>query len=301
MRIGILGYGAVAAVHSKAFHNSGADLRIIFGPDDEKAKAFAENNQIARWTANMESMFEECDGVVVASPSDLHLGQALAALRAGRHCLVELPPCSSAIEARLLWDVARESKVVVRCAHTSRFLEPFALVEEWVQADALGEIVHVTYRRSIPPRKRSWIDDAILHHAAHPLDLLLKWFGKLEPLSCVAHPGIRKAQDAAFTARLENGAPISINISYTSRLPETRLTLNGEDHTVATDGFSYIESDAAEFQWHGDEQDSYESAVERQDRSFLDRLEGNKVGTPWQDTIRLAEILDHFLEIRDSK
>lgn len=301
MRLGIIGYGSVAAVHAEGLHHVNVDLRVVFGPREEKARAFAERHRIARWTSNIESVFEECEAVVIASPTGWHFHQAMAALCAGRHCLVELPACSSAGEARDLLNAAVRTNVVVQCAHSSRFLEPFIRLGKWVQSGALGEIRHIVYYRSIPPRQRSWVDDAIRHHAAHPLDLLLHWFGQLEPVSCVTPPGASKPQDAALAARLKNHAPVSLNVSYTSCLRETRLTVIGEEHTVATDGFSYISSDASQWEWQGDAQQNYEAALEAQDRAFLGALAGESSGTQWGDTIRLTECVDLFLQMGDSK
>ena len=299
MRIGIIGYGAVAAVHAKGLRHCGADLRVVCGPDAAKAAAFASANGVAGSTDLVETLCGECDAVIVASPSEYHFAQALAVLRSGRHCLVELPACASAAEARDLLCASLAARVVLQCAHTTRYLPGISRVSGWLRGRALGEILHVQSSRAIPPRRRSWVDDAVLHHAAHHLDLLLHWFGAVEPLACVTFPGVRRSQDAVLTGRLENRAPVNISVSYTSRIRETRLTVVGSDHTITTDGFSFIDSDHVEFAWHGDEQENYEAAVEAQDRSFIQAASGGEGGVPWQETLWLAECLDRFLLLGD--
>jgi 2-hydroxy-4-carboxymuconate semialdehyde hemiacetal dehydrogenase len=297
MRLGIIGYGAVAAIHAKRLRRWGADPRIVCGPSRDKSAAFASSNGIPQSTTDLEGAFGECDAVIVASPSDCHYSQALAAVRAGRHCLVELPACSSACEAVDLSQSAAKADVVLQCAHTSRFLQGIIRVTGWLKAGALGDIHHLMSLRAIPPRSRSWLDDAVLHHAAHHIDLMLQWFGPLHPVACVAHPELQRSQDAVLAATLENGAPVNLSVSYTSRLRETRLTVVGVEHTVATDGFSVIESDNPAFRWRGDEQENYEAAIEAQDRAFLEACGGRGGGVPWEDTVRLAECLDRFLEL----
>lgn len=278
MRIGIIGYGAVAAVHAKGLLRWGADLRVVCGPNAEKAAAFASGNGIPKATSDPDSVFAECDAVIVASPSELHFEQALGVLQSGRHCLVELPACRSAREAEELRCAALAAKVVVQCAHTTRYLPGILRLQDWLRQRGPGEILHVESSRVIPPRRRSWIDDAVLHHAAHHVDLLLHWFGRLEAVACVAHPGLLRSQDAVLLGRLENGAPVSIGVSYTARIRETRLTIAGRDHTVRTDGFSFIESDDPGLLWRGDEDQTYEAAVEAQDRSFLQAAAGGQGG-----------------------
>ena len=115
MRIGIIGYGAVAAVHVKGLHQWGADLRTIFGPDPERARAFAHAHRVLNSTTTLEDLLDQCDAAIVASPSGRHFEQAQAVLCAGRHCLVELPACSSAAEARTLCALASSSSAEVHC------------------------------------------------------------------------------------------------------------------------------------------------------------------------------------------
>jgi predicted dehydrogenase len=167
-------------------------------------------------------------------------------------------------------------------------------VQDYVRNGVLGEMHHVISVRAIPPRSRSWIDDAVLHHAAHHVDLLLHWFGSVTPVACVGYPQTEGAQDAALIAQLANGAPVNVSVSYTCRIQETRLTCVGADHTVTTDGFSFIESDNGVFTWRGDAQGSYEAAVQKQDRAFVESCSGGAPAVPWRDTIRLAECLDVF-------
>jgi predicted dehydrogenase len=297
-RIGIIGYGAVAALHAKGLHRSGAAPSVVYGPRQDKADAFARANEIPRSTTTIESVFEECDTVIVASPSPYHFGQAHAALEAGRHCLVELPACSSAVEARGLITAAVDHNALVQCAHTSRYLAAYARLRLLLEHQALGEILHIDCIRSIAPRTdRSWTDDALLHHAAHHVDLVLHWFNWFEPVACVAHPALERPQNVALLGRLENGAPIHFGVTYSSRLPEVRVTIVGSDHTLQTDGFSYIRSDEISFDWTGDLTISYESAIRHQDQDFLAFVEGGDTGTPWNDTLHLAECLDRFLEL----
>jgi predicted dehydrogenase len=297
MRIGIVGYGAVAAIHVKGLQRWGADVCCVYGPNADKAKTFAGGNGVAHSTTDIDAVFAESDAVIIASPSARHFEQAHAALRAGRHCLVELPACTTADEAHSLWRLAGGVGVTVQCAHTTRFLPGIVRVAEWVTNGSLGEMRHISSVRAVPPRSRSWMDDAVLHHAAHHIDLVLHLFTSLTPLACVGHPQLDGAQDAALVARLGNGAPVSVSVSYTSRLQETRLTLIGTDHTIITDGFSSIEADHDAFTWRGDAHESYEAAIEAQDRAFIESCSGRPGGVPWRETVRLAECLDVFRNI----
>ena len=267
---------------------------MVFGPDSEKARAFADNHGVPHSTTRLDDLLDTCDAVIIASPSGFHFEQAHAVLCAGRHCLVELPACSSASEARALYEQAGSARVTLQCAHTTRFLPGILQLEKWVTSGLLGDIRHILSMRAIPPRRRSWLDDAIRHHAAHHVDILLHWFGELTPVAVVAHPECVGAQDAALLARLRNGAPVNLSVSYTSRLQETRLTIVGSDHTTTTDGFSFIQSNDPAISWNGDARQSYERAIQVQDRAFIEACSGGPTGVSWHETVRLAECLDSF-------
>ena len=296
MRVAILGYGSVAAVHARGLKGH-AELAAVFGPNREKAEAFARANEITDAETELRAALDRADAAIVCSPSHLHYRQASQALTNGVSCLVELPACASSVEAGELATIARSRQLTVQCAHTSRYLEPYRLLREWIQADSLGEICHVTYVRAILPRARSWADDALLHHAEHPLDLFLDWFGSVQPLGCAAYPDVPGAQDLSLVGSVCGGVPVAVSISYTARLAEVKMTIVGSRHTVATDGFSYIASDDADLTWKGDEQQFYERAVADQDKQFLKACRSGEGGIPWADTIRLTNLVEEFSKL----
>jgi 2-hydroxy-4-carboxymuconate semialdehyde hemiacetal dehydrogenase len=294
MQIGLIGHGAVARIHVDRLRRLGMGVQVVYGPDAECAKSFADAHGVPDVAADLEGVAARCGVAIVASPSDFHFEQARKLLSAGCHCLVELPACSSAAEACELMDSAREAKVLVGCAHTARYLPAMVRLGRLLKEGSLGEICQVVSVRAIPPRNRTWIDDALLHHAAHPIDLLLEWFGGLEPVACVAYPQVERAQDLTVSGRLPNDAPVSLSVSYTSRIAQSQLTIVGSLHTVTTDGFGFIESDNENFAWSGDGEEGYEGAIEAQDAAFVCACRGRGSAVAWPDTIRLAECLDRF-------
>ncbi len=296
MRVALIGYGAVAVIHSRRLAGY-AKLISVFGPDETKARTFAQAHEIPNAYVDLERALAGSDAAIICSPSALHFEQAKAALEAGVHVLVELPACVSVAEAETLSAVARSRRLVLQCAHTSRYAEPYRRVSEWIKTGALGEIRHVHYIRCIPPRKRSWTDDALLHHAEHPLDLFLHWFGFIKPLGCAAYPCIPGAQDLSLIASVCNNVPVSVSISYTSRLPEVKMTLIGTEHTIATDGFTYIAADEPGFTWQGDERQVYESAIQKQDISFLNACRDGQGGVPWHETVKLTNCISEFANL----
>lgn len=74
----------------------------------------------------------EVDAVLVASPNALHYDHTLAAIRAGKHVLVEKPLAPTGAEARDLAHAARQAGVVLAAGHTYRHGPAFHyLVDHW--------------------------------------------------------------------------------------------------------------------------------------------------------------------------
>lgn len=293
MRVAIVGCGAIAAVHARCLRTAGIAIAAACDASVETASAFAAEHGIARAISSVEAAIEDADAAIVCSPSALHASHALTALDRGRHVLVELPPCSAA-EAERLAVVASERQRVLQCAHTSRYLEPYRRVGEWVRTKRLGELRDVHYLRCVIPPRRTWVDDALLHHAAHPLDLFCDWFGDPHPEAAIGLPGGGPYRDISLTARLPNGAPLTIAVTYSSKLPQLRMTLVGNDHTVVVDGFDAIESDDSSLAWRSGSGAVFEQAITDQDLEFLRCCRTGAGGVPWSDSMRMVRCAQAF-------
>jgi 2-hydroxy-4-carboxymuconate semialdehyde hemiacetal dehydrogenase len=295
LRIALIGYGAVASIHADQLAaEPGVELQAVFGPKPEKASAFASAHGIKNARATIAEAVAGVDVAIVCSPSALHFQQAHECLQQGVHTLVELPPCVTTAEAEALGELARRRGVLVGCAHTSRFVAPYMQIRESIRANVLGTLQEFNYTRHHHLRERSWADNALLHHGAHPVDILLDWCGGLEPQGCVSLPDAQHAQTVAMLGRLPSGGPATITVTYTSRLPHLRMLVVGEHHTLETDGFTYLRSDLADLQFAGDAQQVYEQAIRDQDREFLRACQGQGAFVPWEETLKMIRTMNRF-------
>jgi predicted dehydrogenase len=289
-RVAIIGYGAIAGLHAAQLRTiPGVTVGSVFGPDPEKAGQFAKSLDIARSSDHLTTALEGMDAAIVCSPSEYHFSQAQAAIERVPAVLVELPACGSAVEAETLADAASRRGAVLHCAHTSRYLRPYQEVAKRIRNTDIGSVLQVRYARSIPPRNKNWVDDALLHHGSHPIDLFLAWFGKFQPRGCVTLPTHGPPYEIALLAALPDGAPLSVSISYCSRLAVATTTVVGSKHTIETDGFSFLRSDCLDFNGEFDSEAEYHAAIAAQDRAFL-----SGHGVPWSEVVSLATAVDRF-------
>jgi predicted dehydrogenase len=293
IRVAMIGYGAVGSIHAAKLANEpGVRLVSVFGPSREKASSFASANGIPRACDGIEEALSGADVAIVCSPSPAHFEQARECLERGVHTLVELPPCEDAVQARTLAEVAERRAVTLGCAHTSRFVSPYARIRKSIDAGLLGEIREIHYIRCHRLHERSWSDNALLHHAAHPLDLLFYWCGGVESLGCVALPDERSPQTVSVLGRLPSGGPATVTVTYSSHLPQTRMLVVGKHHTVEINGFSNAKSDFVELEFNGNEQDLYEEAIRLQDIAFLHASQDGVSFVAWDETVRVLRAID---------
>lgn len=300
MRIALFGYGAVAAIHARQL-SSLVDVSIVCvsGPDSRKAAAFARRHDIPSSRTDLRQALSEADAAVIASPPGFHATQALQALELGVHVLVELPACETPGEAYALAETATRRNLTLMCAHTSRYLGPYREVRGYLATQQLGTIQQVHYLRHVVLAPRSWIDHPLLHHASHAIDLLLEWFGQIVPLGCATFPPGSQPKSVSLLAKSANGLPISVAVTYADKEPRSEMTLIGLSHTLVTDGFSFVRSDAPTIQFQGEADEVYQRAIYEQDQVFVRACGGEGSPLPWGDTIALLETIEKFRKLSD--
>lgn len=151
VRWGILGTGWIAEQFAAdlALSDRGA-LAAVGSRSQDKADAFADKFADAAGGIRRHPTYEELvadpavDAVYVATPHPMHRDNAVLALRAGKHVLVEKPFTMNAAEAQHVVAVAREAGLFAMEAMWTRFLPHTAVIRDWLAADTLGEIVSVS-------------------------------------------------------------------------------------------------------------------------------------------------------------
>jgi predicted dehydrogenase len=94
---------------------------------------------------NVEALLErsDVDAVAVATPVGTHAQIALAALRAGKHVLVEKPLAPSVRQAEELVRTAREVGRTLMVDHTFIYSGPVRKIKEIVDSGELGDLFYV--------------------------------------------------------------------------------------------------------------------------------------------------------------
>jgi UDP-N-acetyl-2-amino-2-deoxyglucuronate dehydrogenase len=260
IRFGLIGAGAISTQHLEALDAvPGAAIAAVASASADRAKAAAERSGVP-WTTDVETLLarDDIDAVTISTPSGLHARQALAALRSGRHVLVEKPIALTNADARAVADEARQRGLVAATVSQRRFEPAVRAVRDAVSENALGRISMIV-AEGFYYRPQSYYDSAawrgtveldggvLMNQAIHVVDLL-RWIGGpvQTVVGHVATLGHRmEAEDTATVSlRFETGALGAI-LATTCAATErpTELRIHGERGSIRLVGETAAEWD----------------------------------------------------------
>jgi predicted dehydrogenase len=147
VRWGILGTGGIAATFVTDLRLTGSGVAVAVGSRSlESADRFADEFGIASRHGGYEELVADpdIDVIYVATPHPMHYDNAILALLAGKHVLVEKPFTMNAAQAREVAGVAREHGLFAMEAMWTRFLPHVAVIRGWLARGVLGDVVTVT-------------------------------------------------------------------------------------------------------------------------------------------------------------
>jgi predicted dehydrogenase len=145
--VGVSGIGWCAAQHISAFlKNPHATVTWLHGRDTERVRATLEKHSLslpdARLTTRFEDLLEapDVDIISIATPNDLHAGQAVAAARAGKHIVLEKPTGLDEEELIQIRDAVRAAGVRTIVSFELRY-NPYLMFVRWLRTSGwLGDI-----------------------------------------------------------------------------------------------------------------------------------------------------------------
>jgi len=172
----------------------------------------------------------DLDGIILATPTQMHHAQTVEALRAGKHVMVEIPMGDSLAGVQDIVDVQRETGLIAMAGHTRRFNPSHQYVHHKIQAGELSilqmDVQTYFFRRTnmnALGQPRSWTDHLLWHHAAHTIDLFQYQTGeKVVQANAVQgpkHPELGIAMDMSIQLKTEGGKICTLSLSFNNDGP----------------------------------------------------------------------------------
>jgi predicted dehydrogenase len=246
-RIAVAGAGTIGQAHmGVAQRSASCTLSAIVDP----AAAAADVAAAAKVPhyRSLAELFERDrpDGVVLATPNQLHLEHALACLQAGLPMLLEKPITPTVAEAEQLVGAADAARAKILIGHHRAHSPIMAKARQVVDSGVLGGLVAVTgsatflkpdhYFADAPWRREPGAGPILLNmiHEVHNLRMLCGEIVAVQAFASHATRGFAVEDTVAINLRFANGALGSFMLSDTAACPKSWEQTSQENPAYAS-------------------------------------------------------------------
>lgn len=221
INVGVIGIGMMGNTHLDVYAKR-KDVKVLaisdIDPDRLSGKARAAGNiegqaqggfdlaTVRRYDEGMKLIADpDVELVDICLWTPLHMEFALAALKAGKHVLVEKPLAINTAEARKLVAAAKKSKKMVMCAMCMRFWPGWDWLKDAVANKTYGKVMSAHFRRvASHPGGKFYSDGkrcggAALDLHIHDTDFVQYCFGKPKAVQSFGYRKITSAIDHIVT------------------------------------------------------------------------------------------------------
>ena len=185
IKVGIIGCGLIGQKRAKLL--KGAELVACSDQDRSKANLLAQSISNCAVETNWQDLIARSDiqAVIIATPHAALAEISLAAVKAGKHILVEKPAARNVNELKPVYEAAQKSGVLVRIGFNHRYHRAFRKAKILVEEGALGDLMFIRARYGHGGRigyDREWRADPVLSGGGELLDQgvhlidLARWF-----------------------------------------------------------------------------------------------------------------------------
>jgi predicted dehydrogenase len=160
--IAVIGAGGIGADHIQSFQqHPSARVVAIAEVNAERGEEAAEKFGVPTLVADYRDLLKrpDIDVVSIALPNYLHAPVALAALKAGKHVMLDKPIATNAADAAKVVNEARKQGLLFMVGQNGRFIAETQTAKQLIAQGVLGDVYHAKTawtRRSGIPRIGSW-------------------------------------------------------------------------------------------------------------------------------------------------
>jgi len=254
-KITMLGTGLIGTFYTRTLHGLRSRDRVVnvYSRSAERAKAFAAEQGIPRWTADMREAVRdpESEIVVVGLPNNVHKEAVRLAARAGKAVLCTKPLGRTAAEAREMLDAVEVAGVFAGYLEDLVYTPKTLKSLESVRKGAMGRILWTRSRETHPGPHSAWFWDpnqsgggAVVDMGCHCIEIGRNFIGKdKRPLRAFCwgatqvHP-INAEDHAIGLVEYDGGAIGQFEVSWTFRGGmDLRDEVAGTEGTIRLDHF----------------------------------------------------------------
>ncbi|HIW32007.1 MAG TPA: Gfo/Idh/MocA family oxidoreductase [Candidatus Paenibacillus intestinavium] len=336
VRTAVIGVGSISSMHLGSYkNNTNAELYAVCDLNEERA-----TEAVKKYGTDTTKIFTDyrelladpaIEAVSICTWNNTHAEISIAALKAGKHVLVEKPLCRTVEEALAIEAAVRSSGKQLQVGFVRRYDSNAQMLRAMAERGDFGDIYYAkasTIRRLGNPG--GWFSDIersgggpLIDIGVHIIDLCWYMMGRPKPVSVSANTykklgnrsnvknlSFYKAADydannntvedmANALIRFENGASLLIDVSFTlhAKADETAVRLFGNKGGFEIDPEMVIVTEQNDtivnvYPQTDHKGFEFESAFQNEINHFIDCIRsGNKPLSPVEDGIEMMKIL----------
>lgn len=138
----IIGCGVAANIHADAINQiEGAMLKGVFDLNVTSRESFSKKYNITIYSSLYELLNDtDIDVVCVCTPSFLHAEHTIAALKSGKHVVVEKPMAMNSADANAIIKTSQDNGKLVTVISQIRFSPDVQKIKDLLQENAFGKV-----------------------------------------------------------------------------------------------------------------------------------------------------------------
>lgn len=260
VRFATIGCGRISVNHFDAIrHAPHAELVAVCDINEEKAKKAAEENGLAKWYTDIETMLEseDIDVCCILTPSGMHAEHACMVANHKINILCEKPLDVTSENMDKLINCCKENDVKLGCIFQRRTFEAAIRTKEAIEKGYLGKVTLADaslkyYRDQAYYDSGEWratweLDGggALMNQGVHGIDMIAWMMGGIESVDATCETkvwDIEVEDTAVVKVRFKNGA-IGVIQGATTVYPglDTIFSVHGSEGSVSfgDEGFYY--------------------------------------------------------------
>lgn len=237
-RLALVGLGYWGP-HFARIANEHSEAELVWCCDRSEAALELPKRRFphVRRTTEFDDVLDDdsVEAIIIATPTATHADLAVAALKAGKHILVEKPLAASVAEVDRI-DAARDDRVVM-VGHTFVFNSAIQSVRDLVSSGELGRVQYVdSVRAALGPIRQDV--NALWDLGAHDVSIFNAVLpGAPTTVTAIAQDYLRAGHPDVvyFGVRYDDGVLAHSHVSWLDPYKVRRMTVVGEDRMVVFD------------------------------------------------------------------
>jgi UDP-N-acetylglucosamine 3-dehydrogenase len=238
--VAVIGTGGWGKNHVRVYKElASTELVAVCDANAERAKEVASEFGVKAYTNSTRMLKnKEIEAVSVCTWSTKLAGEALKALKAGKHVLVEKPMATNTKQAEKLLETAEQNGLHLTVGFLMRFIPGLQHIREAVENKKIGELVCATAKRVSQWPERIGDVGVVKDTAIHDIDVMQYIFSE-DPIAVYAKTGsmrhIKFEDYAQIMLTYRDGKSAFIESNWLTPYKTRLLTVTGSGAIMKLD------------------------------------------------------------------